>query len=91
MPPVQPSFRRLSELRADRALGTWPAACGGAGAFMRFHSITQIVDAAVGRQVAVVGAVVLEELAHLVQPRMDPEADARLQAVRDRASSGVSS
>ena len=39
----------------------------------------QVVGPAVGRQVPIVGAVELEELAHLVQPRVDPEADARLQ------------
>ena len=62
-------------------------------AFMRFHMHQQIVDAAVGRQVAVVGAVVLEELAHLVQPRVNAEADARLEryVVDRRHRPGVSS
>ena len=63
------------QLRADRGLSSARRQRAAAGERLPQHD--EIVDAAVGRQMAVVGAVVLQELAHLVQPRVHPEADAR--------------
>ena len=100
LPPVQPSSRfrsgcfervRRPELGADRALARAPAALlRGA---LTFHMRQQVVAAGVGRRVPVVGAVELEEVAHLVQPRVDAEADPLLEreVLVSVSPSGVSS
>ena len=65
------------ELGADRP--AWRAAAASCARRLAFHMRQQVVAAGVGRRMPVVGAVELEELAHLVQARVDPEADALLQ------------
>ena len=92
----RPPPTSLSWARHRRPLGLQLARRAWRGraarAFLRLPLHHQIFGPAVGRQVAIVRTVVLEELAHLVQPRMNAEADALLERPAcDRASSGVSS
>src|SRR5687768_10829520 len=73
---------RLTELGANRPFRLRRQTAARPG---RLHPIPlhqQVVGTSVRRLVAVVGAVVLEEIAHLVQPRVDAEADPRLETFR---------
>ena len=74
-------FARLAE--SARAPGPGRAAGRRAAAArpLRFQSVARSSASAVGGQHAVVAAVVLEELAHFVQARVHPEADAGLERI----------
>src|SRR4051812_41686015 len=75
------AHRRLAELRAGLAAA---ARRRQRPLLADLPHIDQIVDAAVRRQLAIIGAIEHEELAHLVEARSHPEADAEEQGVRFR-------
>src|SRR4051812_18027321 len=75
---VAPLDLRMFELRAHRALGACRKRAAAGGPLPQRH---EIVDSPIRRQMAIIGAIVFQELAHLVETRVNAKPNPRFEAI----------